>query len=185
LLAAISEATPRIAPYPFTTLTPQLGVVRLADYRSMVVADIPGIIEGAHEGKGLGLRFLRHIERTRVLAYLIPVDSEDPGAEYRRLRTEVSEYSAVLATKPHILIHSKTDLLGPEGTQPDFDAPDALATFGISSVAHQGLKPMLESLWACSRTAMVEEQRTDDRPADDPGALPGRLPGRRPGEDRG
>src|SRR5687768_774664 len=88
-LAATSKATPKVADYPFTTLSPNLGVVQLSDHRTFVVADIPGIIEGAHEGKGLGLRFLRHIERTRTLAILIAADSEDAQAEYELLMSEL------------------------------------------------------------------------------------------------
>src|SRR5918912_3640626 len=101
LLATISAARPKIADYPFTTLAPNLGVVPLSDHRTFVVADIPGIIEGAHEGRGLGLQFLRHIERTRVLAFLIPVDSNDWQYEYDTLRQEVRSYSKELAGKPH------------------------------------------------------------------------------------
>src|SRR5512141_3140338 len=92
LLSVISAATPKIADYPFTTLAPNLGVVQLSGHRSFAVADIPGIIEGAHEGKGLGLRFLRHIERTRTLAFLVPVDAEDPQVEYDTLRAAVLSY---------------------------------------------------------------------------------------------
>ena len=91
LLSVISAAHPKIADYPFTTLSPNLGVVQLSDHRTFVVADIPGIIEGAHEGKGLGLQFLRHIERTRILAFLIPVDSMDWQSEYDRLRARDSQ----------------------------------------------------------------------------------------------
>ena len=100
LLSVISAARPKIADYPFTTLTPNLGVVQLADGRTFVVADIPGIIEGAHEGRGLGLQFLRHIERTRLLAFLIPVDSMDWQAEYDQLRNEIAAYSPAPAEKP-------------------------------------------------------------------------------------
>ena len=89
LLSVISAARPKIADYPFTTLEPNLGVVGLCGHRTFVVADIPGIIEGAHEGKGLGLRFLQHVERTRVLAFLVPLDAPDPQAVYDRLRDEV------------------------------------------------------------------------------------------------
>ena len=97
LLSVISAARPKIADYPFTTLEPNLGVVGLSGSRTFVVADIPGIIEGAHAGKGLGLRFLRHVERTRVLAYLLPLDAEDPQAVYEQLRREVATYSEELA----------------------------------------------------------------------------------------
>src|SRR4026208_1055706 len=100
-VSVISAAPPKIADYPFTTLEPNLGVVGLSGHRSYVVADIPGIIEGAHEGKGLGFRFLQHVERTRVLAFLVPLDSEDPQGTYDRLRTEGRLYSRALAAKPH------------------------------------------------------------------------------------
>ncbi|MFY7922842.1 MAG: GTPase ObgE, partial [Gemmatimonas sp.] len=100
LLSVISAARPKIADYPFTTLSPNLGVVPLSDHRSFVVADIPGIIEGAHEGKGLGLQFLRHIERTRLLAFLIPIDAMDWQAEFDQLRHEIAAYSEELANKP-------------------------------------------------------------------------------------
>ena len=112
LLSVISAARPKIADYPFTTLSPNLGVVPLSDHRTFVVADIPGIIEGAHEGKGLGLQFLRHIERTRMLAFLIPIDSMDWQEEYDQLRTEIRSYSAELADKPHCVVFTKMDLLG-------------------------------------------------------------------------
>src|SRR6185369_1772044 len=107
LLSVISAARPKIADYPFTTLQPNLGVVQLTDARTFVVADIPGIIEGAHEGRGLGLQFLRHIERTRLLAFLIPIDSMDWQAEYDQLRAEVEAYSLELAQKPHCVVFTK------------------------------------------------------------------------------
>src|SRR5438477_6793223 len=110
LLSVISAARPKIADYPFTTLEPHLGVVGLSDHRSFVVANIPGIIEGAHEGKGLGLRFLQHVERTRILALLVPVDSPDPQATYELLRKEASAYSKELAAKPHVVVLTKADL---------------------------------------------------------------------------
>ena len=99
LLSVICAARPKIADYPFTTLAPNLGVVQMSDSRTFVVADIPGIIEGAHEGKGLGLQFLRHIERTRLLAFLIPIDAMDWQAEYDQLRREIAQYSGELARK--------------------------------------------------------------------------------------
>jgi GTP-binding protein len=156
-LAAVSAATPKIADYPFTTLTPNLGVVQLSDHRSFVIADIPGIIEGAHEGRGLGLRFLRHIERTRTLAFLVPVDCDDPQAEYELLREEVAAYSDELANKPHCVILTRSDLLGPDGDPPRIDAGDAWGTFVISSVARYGLDSTLESLWAEVRRTTREE----------------------------
>jgi GTP-binding protein len=135
LLSVISAARPKIADYPFTTLAPNLGVVQLTDHRTFVVADIPGIIEGAHEGKGLGLQFLRHIERTRVLAFLIPIDALDWQAEYDQLRREVAAYSAELASKPHFVVFTKMDLLG-EDYVPEIEATDSLGT--SSSVPRSG-----------------------------------------------
>src|SRR6202521_5633960 len=104
LLSVISAARPKIADYPFTTLSPNLGVVVLSDHRTFVVADVPGIIEGAHEGRGLGLQFLRHIERTRLLALLIPIDALDYQAEYDQLRSEIGAYSPALLSKPHCVV---------------------------------------------------------------------------------
>jgi GTP-binding protein len=147
LLAAMSAARPKIAEYPFTTLEPHLGVVRLSGDRSMVMADIPGIIEGAHEGKGLGLKFLRHIERTRVLAYVIPVDNEDPKTEYQLLRRELEEYSRDLAAKPHGIVISKIDLLGPDQEAQSVSAPDAFASFTVSGVTQAGTPELAEGLW--------------------------------------
>jgi GTP-binding protein len=146
LLSVISAAHPRIADYPFTTLAPNLGVVQLSDHRTFVVADIPGIIEGAHEGRGLGLTFLRHIERTRILAFLIPVDAMDWQAEYDVLRAEVERYSAELATKPHCVVFSKMDLLG-ELEPPPIHAPHAFGVYAISSVGRLGLASLLAAWW--------------------------------------
>jgi GTP-binding protein len=158
LLAAISAATPKVADYPFTTLTPNLGVVSLPGTRTFVVADIPGIIEGAHEGKGLGLRFLRHIERTRTLAYLVPADSPEPQAGYELLRRELREYSAELAAKPHCVVITKTDLVQPGESPPIVNAPAAWGQFAISAVARRGLNELLEALWAAVRDKQAAEQ---------------------------
>jgi GTP-binding protein len=146
LLSVISAARPKIADYPFTTLSPNLGVAQLSDSRTFVVADIPGIIEGAHEGRGLGLHFLRHIERTRLLAFLIPIDSMDWQAEYDQLRREVAAYSVELSEKPHCVVFTKMDLLG-EDEAPPIEAPDAFGIFAISSVARRGLEPLLAAWW--------------------------------------
>lgn len=158
LLSAISKATPKIADYPFTTLSPNLGVVPLPDHRTFVVADIPGIIEGAHEGKGLGLRFLRHIERTRTLALLISADSEDLQGEYELLRSELAAYSPELAKKPHCVVITKADILPPDASPPHIDAPDAWGQYVVSAVARKGLDKLLEDLWARVRAAIEEEE---------------------------
>ena len=157
LLAAVSAATPKIADYPFTTIAPNLGVVSLPGTRTFVLADIPGIIEGAHEGKGLGLRFLRHIERTRTLAYLIPADALDHQAEYELLREELRQYSDELADKPHVVLITKMDILGPDDDVPHVDAPAAWGQFAISAVAHQGLQDVLEAMWQRVRDVIADE----------------------------
>ena len=147
LLSIISAAHPKIADYPFTTLAPNLGVVELSDHRTFVVADLPGIIEGAHEGKGLGLQFLRHIERTRLLAFMIPIDAMDWQSEYDGLRHEIASYSTELAAKPHCVIFTKMDLLGEYDTPP-LSAPEASGIFPISAVARRGVDDLLAALWA-------------------------------------
>jgi GTP-binding protein len=151
LISSLSEARPKIADYPFTTLTPQLGVVRLEEYKSFVMADIPGIIEGAHEGRGLGIQFLKHIERNAVLLFVIPADSDDPVADYRTLLAELRAFNADLATKPRVVGLSKLDLIPPG------DREDALSTFGpirdecvtvsFSAVARLGLEELKRTLW--------------------------------------
>ena len=158
LLSVISAARPKIADYPFTTLSPNLGVVQLSDHRTFVVADIPGIIEGAHEGRGLGLQFLRHIERTRVLAFLIPVDSMDWQGEYDTLRREVRSYSEELATKPHCVVFTKMDLMG-DLEAPPIEAPDAFATFAISAASRTGLDELEAGLWSRLLELRKAEQR--------------------------
>jgi GTP-binding protein len=147
LLSVISAAHPKIADYPFTTLSPNLGVVQLSDHRTFVVADIPGIIEGAHAGKGLGLKFLQHVERTRVLAYLVPLDAPFPQQVYDRLRAEVGRYSEALAETAHVVLLTKRDLL-PEGAElPGLIAPDAAGVLALSSAAGTGLDEVKEFLW--------------------------------------
>ena len=153
LLSVVSAARPKVADYPFTTLEPYLGVVGLSDHRSFVMADIPGIIAGAHAGKGLGLRFLQHVERTRLIAVLIPADSPDPQAVYDLLRGEAALYSAELAAKPHVVVITKMDLLAP-GTPPPHVRTEGGATtpvLAISAVSKSGLDELLEALWRSAR----------------------------------
>ncbi len=157
-LATVTAARPKVAAYPFTTLEPNLGVVELSDFRSFVIADIPGIIEGAHEGKGLGHQFLRHVERTRVLLLMVPVDSPDPQAEYDRLRSELGRYySAELVRIPFVVALTKIDLLAPGGAAPALEAPDALGVHRVSSVARLGVAELLEAVWSASRAVLAEE----------------------------
>jgi GTP-binding protein len=147
LLSVISAARPKIADYPFTTLEPNLGVVGLSGSRSYVVADIPGIIEGAHAGKGLGLQFLQHVERTRMLAFLLPLDGPDPSATLALLRNEVRSYSPALADKPFVVVLTKRDLLPESDPLPTIDASGALGVLAISSAAGSGLEELKEFLW--------------------------------------
>jgi len=163
-LSAVSGAHPKVADYPFTTLAPNLGVVGLSGFRSFVIADIPGIIEGAHEGKGLGLQFLRHIERTRTLAILVPVDSPDPQAEYDQLRAELRNHEASLWHRPHCLVLSKADLLGPDDEPPGLEAPDSWGTFLVSSATRKGIDDLLEGLWRRTRDEIVAESDQDPDP---------------------
>ncbi|MBW3570829.1 MAG: GTPase ObgE [Gemmatimonadetes bacterium] len=165
LLSAVSAATPRVADYPFTTLTPNLGVVQLSGSRTFVMADIPGIIEGAHEGKGLGHQFLRHIERTRTLALMIPADALEPQAEYEKLRDELRRYSTELAAKPHAVVFTKADLLPPDWPAPRVHAPEAWGQFVISAVAQRGLDPLLEALWTHAAQVLAEENAGDEEEA--------------------
>lgn len=111
LLSVISSAKPKIADYPFTTLEPNLGIVQYTEYKSFVVADIPGLIEGAHEGKGLGHQFLRHIERTRVLAFLVDSTDENPKNTFKTLWNELKEHSSILVNKPYLVLLTKSDLI--------------------------------------------------------------------------
>jgi GTP-binding protein len=160
LLSVVSAARPKIADYPFTTLAPNLGVVQLSDSRTFVVADIPGIIEGAHEGRGLGLLFLRHIERTRLLAFMIPIDSMDWQAEFDQLRAEVVAYSPELAAKPYCVLFTKMDLLG-ETEPPAIDAPGALGVFAISAAARLGIDALLAAWWTVLLRFRMANERAD------------------------
>ena len=157
LLSVISAARPKIADYPFTTLEPNLGVAGLSGHRSFVVADIPGIIEGAHEGKGLGLRFLQHVERTRVLAFLVPLDSEDAQATYDRLRKEIGAYSPALAGKDHIVVLTKRDLLPASTPILQLNTAGAAGTIAVSSASGEGIDALKEYLWK-----FVEQAKTGD-----------------------
>lgn len=147
LLSVITAAKPEIANYPFTTLVPNLGIVNYRDYRSFVMADIPGIIEGAAEGKGLGHRFLRHIERNSTLLFMIPADSDDIAKEYDILLNELRKYNPELLDKERVLAITKSDMLDDElKSEIKPDLPDIPYIF-ISSVAQQGLQELKDLLW--------------------------------------
>lgn len=148
LLATVSAAKPKIADYPFTTLTPNLGIVSYRDNKSFVMADIPGIIEGAHEGKGLGLRFLRHIERNSVLLFMIPVDSEDINKEYSVLLNELKLYNPELLDKRRVLAVTKCDLTSDtEIKQLEKQLPSIPFVF-ISSHTKYNLQRLKDILWS-------------------------------------
>ena len=147
LLSAISAAKPKIADYPFTTMEPNLGMIEYRDMKSFVMADIPGIIENAHKGKGLGLRFLRHIERNSLLMFMVPADSDDIHKEYRTLLNELKQYNPELLDKRRILAISKADLLDEELKELiQKDLPDLPYIF-ISSVTNEGIPRMKDMIW--------------------------------------
>lgn len=148
LLSAVSAAKPKIADYPFTTMEPQLGIVSYRDGKSFVMADIPGIIEGASEGKGLGLRFLRHIERNAVLLFMVPADSNDIKRDYEILLKEVREFNPELADKSRVLAISKSDMLDDELREAiSAELPDDVPVLFISAVTGQGLTELKDLLW--------------------------------------
>lgn len=149
LLSVITAAKPKIADYAFTTLKPNLGIVQYRDFQSFVMADIPGIIEGASEGKGLGHRFLRHIERNSTLLFLIPADSDDIKKEYAILLNELKSHNPELLDKSRLLAISKSDMLDEE-LQEEIKAelPEGIRTVFISSVAQTGLLELKDILWS-------------------------------------
>jgi GTP-binding protein len=168
LISRVSAARPKIADYPFTTLEPHLGVVDLGDFKTFVIADIPGLIEGAHEGAGLGDRFLRHIERTKLLLHLVDVSSwsKDPIADYQAIRRELTAYSEAVAGKPQIVVATKIDALDEPDRLSEFKefcARAHLECYPISAASGAGLK---EILYAVERKLdeirALETQRADD-----------------------
>jgi len=156
LLSILSAARPEIADYPFTTLVPNLGVVAYRDYKSFVMADIPGIIEGASQGKGLGLRFLRHIERNSVLLFMVPVTAEDIRAEYNTLVNELHQYNPELSDKERLLAITKTDLV----TEDELVSinkllPERVKCVFISAINQQGLTELKDAIWQTLSDAQV------------------------------
>jgi GTP-binding protein len=159
LLAAISAARPKIADYPFTTLTPAPAVVAIGDYREMVVADLPGLIEGASQGAGLGAEFLRHVERTGVIVHLVelaPPDGSDPAANYRTIRAELARHSAALAEKPEILAGSKLDLPGARAAAARLKRELGRPVLSFSAASGENLRALLAAVWAAVRQARAE-----------------------------
>lgn len=148
LLSVISAAKPEIADYPFTTITPNLGVVEYRDFKSFVVADIPGIIEGAAEGKGIGLRFLRHIERNSILVFLIPADSGNIIDEYKTLLNELKKFNPELLDKKRVLAISKSDLLDEELREEiTREIPEEIESVIISSITQEGISELKDVIW--------------------------------------
>ena len=148
LLSVVSAAKPKIADYAFTTLVPNLGIVKYKDYRSFVMADIPGIIEGAHEGKGLGTQFLRHIERNHVLLFMVPVDADDILEEYQTLLKELELYNPELLHTPRLIALTKADLIDEELKEEITQLmPEQPPHVFISSVTQYGLERLKDALW--------------------------------------
>ena len=149
LISVVSAAKPKIADYPFTTLTPNLGLVRYAEGKSFVLADIPGLIEGAHEGKGLGIQFIRHIERTRVLVFLIESFSSDPKKDYQILLNELASYNPAIAKKKKIVAVTKTDVVDEAEKKKlaKIKFGRGVVTIPISAVAGEGLRELLDEVW--------------------------------------
>ncbi len=162
MLSRVSRARPKIADYPFTTLEPNLGLVALDESRTFVVADLPGLIEGASQGKGLGHQFLRHVERTRVLAFLLDAAGDDPRATLEMLEREITTYGPTLAEKPRVLVLTKSDTLPPEqhdGWAEQVGLPGAHL---VSAHTGHGMKELLEDLWARIVAATGDEAVEDD-----------------------
>ena len=161
LLSVVSAAKPKIANYPFTTLEPNLGIVNYRDNRSFVMADIPGIIEGASEGKGLGLRFLRHIERNSLLLFMVPADTDDIRKEYGILSNELEKYNPDLLDKPRVLAITKSDLLDDELIEAlSEDLPEDVPHLFISAVAGMGITELKDMLWkALNEESFHEAER--------------------------
>jgi GTP-binding protein len=165
LISVISAARPKIADYPFTTLVPNLGIVRMGEGEHFVVADIPGLIRGAHEGKGLGHQFLRHIERTRVLVFLIESTSESPGEQYEVLLNELREYDRLLLGKPRLIALTKTDLLPGSKMKrvPSFGrtAGRGVPVMQISAVKQAGIDLLLKKVWSLVREEQKKIAKTE------------------------
>ena len=160
LLSVITAAKPKIANYEFTTLKPNLGIVQYRDFQTFVIADIPGIIEGAAEGKGLGYRFLRHIERNSTLLFMIPADAPDITEQYQILLHELEKYNPELLDKDRLIAITKSDMLDAElkaELKAELDKNLPIEYMFISSVAQQGLTVLKDRLWAMLNRPAIEE----------------------------
>lgn len=170
LLSVLTSARPKIADYPFTTLTPQLGIAEIDPTRRLVIADIPGLIEGASEGAGLGHEFLRHIERTRILVHLLdaaPTDGSSPADNYRMIRAELANYSSLLAEKEELIVLNKLDLLDEVDAKAavsklraDLQLGRSQEVLGISGATRQGTRELLEKLWSMLKPQVENWKQT-------------------------
>jgi len=194
LLSRLTRARPKIAPYPFTTLHPQLGILELPGFRRLVLADLPGLIEGAHEGVGLGDAFLRHIERTRLIVHLIdlcpPAGAPMPVQAYRIIRRELEKYSAKLAQRAELVVGTKLDLAGAEEMLTQLGSGLGLRVMGVSAVTGRGLRELAETMWqrvaevrAAERAEPLE--KVDLGPEANPTTPPVSLPEERATRGRG
>ena len=178
LLAAVSAARPKVADYPFTTLAPQLGIVNLAGDRQFVLADIPGLIEGAHGGAGLGHAFLRHVERTKLIVHLVdlyPPEGSDPAEHYRTIRRELEAFSPALAAKPEVVAGNKIDLTPGEDDDAIARLTEAVAQpiFPISAATRVGIPALLAEVW--SRLQALREREARPEPNSTPPQIPPHL----------
>lgn len=158
LLAKVSQARPKIADYPFTTLSPNLGIVRISDSKSFVMADIPGLIEGAHRGKGLGFDFLKHIQRTKILLYLIDITSPDISGEFIKIRKELKLFDKKLFDRPSVLALNKLDLLSSEQRKKIKMAKPGIQIFKISAAKGEGVKKLVNFL--CQKLTLLVERES-------------------------
>ncbi|HDP35469.1 MAG TPA: GTPase ObgE [Candidatus Hydrogenedentes bacterium] len=161
LLSVVSAAKPKIGDYPFTTLAPNLGVAILSDHRTLTVADIPGIIEGAAEGKGLGHEFLRHIERTRALLFLVDLGDDDPVASVHVLENELAQYSGTLASRPRRYVFNKADIPECRSRYEQIEACLPQPAHCISAATGEGTRPLLEALWQTVEAVRKAEQEAE------------------------
>lgn len=172
-ISRVSAARPKIADYPFTTLVPNLGVISLSDGRTMVAADIPGLIEGAHRGVGMGIDFLRHIERTKVILYIVDASGEDPLREFRMVRNEVERYQGALMKKPFLVALNKTDMVDMDAIEALKSAfsPETKTPYSISALTGEGVAALLEGLYAMTMVCAGVKQDIEPHvaPADEPG----------------
>ena len=170
LLSRLTQARPKIAAYPFTTKAPHLGIAELPGFRRLVLADLPGLIEGAHEGVGLGDTFLRHLERTRVIVHLLdlcpPEGAPSPAEAYRMIRSELEKYSPALGRRQEVVVGSKLDLTSADESLDELRVQLGLPVLGVSGVVGTGLRELAEEMWAAVQLARESEPREPSQLSD-------------------